>query len=66
MPVRDYFDYNANLPLACARIPDLTDPLATSIRIALDARKIGLSVERTEELMLMAGCGIDVEERRHP
>ncbi len=43
-----------------------SDLLATTIRIALDARKLGLSAERTEELMLRAGAGIDVVEHRGP
>lgn len=37
-------------------VPPMTDPLADTIRTALDARALGLSAERAEELM----------ERRHP
>lgn len=39
------------------------DPMAASIRVALDARKLGWSQERTEAAMLRAGFGIDVQEQ---
>lgn len=47
-------------------VPPLSDPLATTIRIALDARKLGLSQERAAELMLERGAGLEVEEHQLP
>lgn len=64
--IRNYFEHNALQPLDRECIPPLSDPLATTIRIALDARKLGLSAERVEELMLQAGAGVEVEEHARP
>lgn len=43
-------------------LPAADDPLATTIRVALEARRIGLSPEHTLELMEQRGFGIHAEE----
>lgn len=50
-----------------AAVPAKDDPLATSMRVALDARKLGWDAERTHTAMVeRGGAGIEVQEHCLP
>lgn len=69
MSVRGYTDWQARRgqqPADVSQVPAVDDPLAQSIRMALDARALGLTPARTLVLMESCGFGIDVEELTLP
>lgn len=68
MSIQAYMDKYARKvhPAPECALPAADDPMVTTIRVALDARRLGLSHARARELMEQRGAGIEVTEHALP